>query len=253
MDGKFHQILNRMAIFALAIVAGIVIWRAQFMELAAANIWLNGLIIGVTIFGIGLSFANVLFLVPEYNWMRRFFSGRDRGDLPPRILRPVATMLMSSKSQKIPSDSINGFLEIIFGRFEDQRETVRYITNVLVFLGLVGTFWGLISTVGGFADLVSALSFDDEDVMIAMQAGLAAPLSGMRLAFASSLFGLTGSLIVGFLGLQMQLSQNAFFRELEESLSYRARMNNTDDLTAAAQDLSRVVGRLDKTIDRIRL
>ena len=98
----------------------------------------------------------------------------------------------------------------------------KKVTNTLIFLGLLGTFWGLVTTVGGFAELIGGLSFDDESVLMALQAGLAQPLGGMATAFTSSLLGLGGSLIVGFLGLQVQLAQNAIFRELEEYLAGHA-------------------------------
>ena len=111
---------------------------------------------------------------------------------------------------------------------EDSRESVRYITNTLVFLGLLGTFWGLIVTVGGFADLIGNLNFSDDAVLDAMQAGLARPLSGMATAFTSSLMGLAGSLTVGFLGLQLQMAQNTIFNELEDYLAARTRVRDTD-------------------------
>ena len=119
-------------------------------------------------------------------------------------------------------------LDMILLRMEDSRESVRYITNTLVFLGLLGTFWGLIVTVGGFADLIGNLNFSDDAVLDAMQAGLARPLSGMATAFTSSLMGLAGSLTVGFLGLQLQMAQNTIFNELEDYLAARTRVRDTD-------------------------
>ncbi|MDE6477844.1 MAG: flagellar motor protein MotA, partial [Alphaproteobacteria bacterium] len=123
-----------------------------------------------------------------------------------------------------------------------------------IFLGLLGTFWGLILTVGGFAELIGNLNFEDESVLTAMQAGLSQPLFGMTTAFTSSLLGLAGSLVVGFLGLQVQLAQNAIFRELEETLANRTRVVDADNaaqLNAATQNLGRAMRRLDKTISRL--
>ena len=120
-------------------------------------------------------------------------------------------------------------LDLIQLRFEDTRESIRYISNTLVFLGLLGTFWGLIMTVGGFADLIGGLNFADDAVLNAMQTGLSKPLAGMATAFTSSMMGLGGSLVVGFLGLQVQLAQNAIFRELEDYLAAHTHVANVPD------------------------
>ena len=129
---------------------------------------------------------------------------------------------------RVPVTTLGAMLDMILLRMEDSRESVRYITNTLVFLGLLGTFWGLVVTVGGFADLIGNLNFSDDAVLDAMQAGLARPLSGMATAFTSSLMGLAGSLTVGFLGLQLQLAQNTIFNELEDYLAARTRVRDTD-------------------------
>ncbi|GHS97000.1 hypothetical protein FACS189421_03050 [Bacteroidia bacterium] len=248
MNNQFHTNLNRMALFAALIAAGVILGFGEIMRIAMANIWLNGIIIGTTLFGIGLAFANIFQLVPEYRWMKRFFTGKAKArELPPRILRSVAILLNAAKvshSSKLSAQTVSSSFDMILGRFEDMRESVRYITNILIFLGLLGTFWGLIHTVGGFADLVGGLNFEDVDIMVSVQHGLAMPLSGMGMAFASSLFGLAGSLIVGFLGLQVQLAQNAMFRELEEKLSG---LTQDDQVTA----LTNVVAKLEKTIGRM--
>lgn len=267
MNNHFHKNLNRMAFFTAFVIGVLILWRNEILHMAIQNIWLNGAIFGATIFGIGLCFTNMFQLVPEYSWMRRFFDNKTKSsDLPPRILRPVAIMLNTSKFQKrnyISSQTLNNFLEIILGRFEDQRESLRYITNVLIFMGLLGTFWGLIHTVGGFADLIGGLDFTDENVMNNVQQGLAVPLSGMGVAFTSSLFGLAGSLIVGFLGLQVQLAQNSMFRELEENLSDRAKLFGYLEVgargeetalpyvNAAAKELTKAVDTLNKTISKL--
>ncbi|MCL2017810.1 MAG: MotA/TolQ/ExbB proton channel family protein [Alphaproteobacteria bacterium] len=272
MNNQFHRNLNRMAFFAALVVGGMILWHAEFMHIATTNIWLNGIIIGTTIFGIGLCFADIFRLIPEYRWMKRFFSNNPKAndlamaELPPNLLRPVAIMLNRTKTQRnnyISAQTLDNFLNIIVGRFEDSREAIRYITNTLIFLGLLGTFWGLIHTVGGFAEMVSMLDFDDEHIMYAVQNGLARPMNGMSVAFASSLLGLGGSLIVGFLGLQATLAQNAMFRELEENLSDRARLfgylgvGQRGEETAlpyvniAAKELTKAIERLEKAVTKI--
>ncbi len=219
MTNQFHRNLNRMTLFTAMLIAGVIYFFPDFMLIAISNIWLNGIIIGTTIFGIGLCFVEIFKLLPEYKWLHNYTTTRRHGiALPPRLLRPVAIML-TSRPKQISATTLNGFLDMIMVRFEDSRESVRYITNTLIFLGLLGTFWGLILTVGGFAELIGNLNFEDESVMYTMQQGLSRPLAGMATAFTSSLLGLAGSLVVGFLGLQVQLAQNAIFRELEDYLA----------------------------------
>ncbi len=225
MTNLFHRNLNRMALFTALLAAGIVLFFHPFMEIATSNIYLNGIIIGTTLFGIGLCFAEIFRLLPEYKWIRDYKSGRKNIALPPRLLRPMAIILRARPTQINPA-ALNGMLDMVMVRIEDSRESVRYITNTLVFLGLLGTFWGLIMTVGGFAELIGGLQFDDETVMLAMQAGLSKPLAGMATAFTSSLLGLAGSLTIGFLGLQVQLAQNAIVREIEDYAAARARIEN---------------------------
>jgi biopolymer transport protein ExbB/TolQ len=216
-----------MALFTVLVVMCAVIFRSELLGMAMNNIWINGIIIGTTIFGMGSCFADMFRLVPEYGWLKRYFAGRSNGGLPPFILRSLAIVLNRSRANgiRMQPSALNSFLEIIISRFEDQRETTRYITNTLIFIGLLGTFWGLIHTVGGFASLINDLDFADDAIMATMQSGLATPLKGIGTAFSSSLFGLAGSLIVGFLGMQVQMAQNTIFRELEENLSERTALS----------------------------
>ncbi|MDE6571302.1 MAG: hypothetical protein K2L95_03760 [Alphaproteobacteria bacterium] len=242
-----------MALFtALVAVVVMLFWR-DFMAIAVSNIYLNGIIIGTALFGIGACFVDIFRLLPEYKWLRRLARGERENALPPRLLRPVAIILQNHNAQ-LSTHTLQGFLDMILLRFDEQRESVRYVTNTLIFLGLLGTFWGLILTVGGFAELIGNLNFEDESVLTAMQAGLSQPLFGMTTAFTSSLLGLAGSLVVGFLGLQVQLAQNAIFRELEETLADRTRVVDADNaaqLNAATQNLGRAMRRLDKTISQL--
>lgn len=220
MTNQFHRTLNRMALFTALLAVGLLLFWRSFMQIAVANIYLNGIIIGTTLFGIGLCFAQMFQLLPEYRWARAFFQGRRNAALPPRLLRSVALILRRTDGHVSPL-TLQSVLDMILVRFDDACESVRYITNTLIFLGLLGTFWGLITTVGGFAELIGGLSFDEEALQ-ALQAGLVKPLAGMSTAFTSSLLGLGGSLAVGFLSLQVQLAQSAIFRELEDYLAGRA-------------------------------
>lgn len=223
MKRSFHRALNLMALFTALVVAGVIYFNAEFMQIATANVLLNGVIIGTTMFGVGLCFFQMFGLVPEYKWLRAYVAGQRKLSLPPVLLRPVAQML-ANRPKRISASSLNGMLDMILMRFDDVRESIRYVSNILIFLGLLGTFWGLILTVGGFADLISGLDFSSEMVMESMQAGLGAPLSGMATAFTSSLLGLGGSLLVGFLAMQVQVAQNSVYRELEDYLSKHTRV-----------------------------
>ncbi|MDR2413164.1 MAG: hypothetical protein LBD50_03050 [Rickettsiales bacterium] len=252
MTDQFHRNLNRMALFTALAAAGVILCHEEFLRIAVANIWLNGAIIGLAVFGICLCFVDTFKLIGEYRWIKRFFGGDKNAPLPPRILRPVAVMLRGGKSAaQINPATLHSFLDIIINRFEDQRESVRYITSTLIFLGLLGTFWGLIHTVGGFAELVSGLNFEDENIMSALQAGLSKPLAGMGIAFTSSLFGLAGSLIVGFLGLQVQLAQNSIFRNLEDNLSERTKIPELDNTTNAVPQINFVTKELTKAVHKL--
>ena len=251
----FHRNLNRMALFVALIIAALVVFFDPFMQIATANILLNGIIIGTTLFGIGLCFVKMFHLLPEYRWLNKYFNGKRGGDLPPRVLRPVAQMLHPRPS-RISASALQNILDMILLRFEDDRESVRYVTNILIFLGLLGTFWGLLMTVGGFAEIISGLNMNDEMVLESMQIGLARPLAGMATAFTSSILGLGGSLVVGFLGLQVQLVQNSMLHAVED---YFAAHTHTvtpgvslGQIGSAARALNKTVQRFDKTVSRFK-
>lgn len=251
MTNQFHRALNRMALFTALLIAGLILFYGPFLQVASANILLNGIIIGTTIFGIGLSFVEMFQLLPEYRWARAYFAGKKNAPLPPRLLRPVA-LILRARPVRISATTLNGMLDMILLRFEDSRESLRYITNTLIFLGLLGTFWGLIMTVGGFADLIGNLNFADESVLTAMQKGLSRPLSGMATAFTSSLMGLAGSLTIGFLGLQVQLAQNGIFRELEDYLSAHTSVATTDTVATVLPQINNATNELTKSVKELK-
>lgn len=240
---SFHKNLNRMAIFtAFILCLGIIFYRL-FFTIAIANIYLNGIIIGTTLFGIIVCFIKIFALLPEYRWLNAYTSGVKRLKMPPRLLHSVALMLQFRRN-KMTANGLRGVMDIAMIRMEDDRESIRYTVNTLVFLGLLGTFWGLILTIGGFAELIGNLNFNDKTVLETMQTGLSRPLGGMATAFTSSLLGLGGSLIVGFLGLQLQLAQNAMFHKLEEFLSARTNVFNTNALESALPQIESALDRI---------
>ena len=242
-----------MTLFVALLIAGLVLFFDPFMQIATANIILNGIIIGTTLFGIGLCFVKMFRLLPEYRWLYEYRNGKRNINLPPRVLRPVAQML-TPRPSRISASALQNILDMILLRFDDDRESVRYVTNVLVFLGLLGTFWGLLLTVGGFADIIGGLNMADEAVLESMQSGLARPLAGMATAFTSSILGLGGSLIVGFLSIQVQLVQNSILHDVEDYFAAHTHTATPDvtmaQIGSAARALNKTVQRFDKTVSR---
>jgi hypothetical protein len=220
--------LWRMALFLILAVLLAIILDGQTGQLRRsfmANPGLNGLILAVLFVGIVYAFRQVLMLYPEINWVNNFRIA-DPGiavDKPPVLLAPMATMLRDRTGQlSLATGSMRSLLDSVASRLEEARETTRYLVGLLIFLGLLGTFWGLLHTVSTVGDTIGALdTTGSEDVMLfdQLKEGLAGPLKGMGIAFSSSLFGLAGSLILGFLDLQAGHAQSRFYNELEDWLS----------------------------------
>lgn len=215
---KFHRNLNIMSLFTAVLLVCLILFWKTFLNIAVSNIILNGIIIGVAVFGVCLAFFQMFKLLPEYKWLHAYFMGRATYGYAPNLLRPAA-MALQNMHTHITTTNMNEILDLIAIKIEDERDSVRYITNTLIFLGLLGTFWGLILTLGGFAELMFSLDFNNASVMQNMQAGLVRPLAGMATAFTSSLLGLAGSLVVGFLGLQLQFAQNTIYQDLVDFMS----------------------------------
>jgi hypothetical protein len=190
-----------------------------------ANPGLNGLIIGVLVVGVVYSFRQVLRLYPEINWVNNFRIS-DPGltvEKSPVLLAPMATMLRDRTGQlSLATGAMRSLLDSVASRLEEQRETTRYLIGLLIFLGLLGTFWGLLETVSTVGATINSLDTNaGESVLLfdQLKEGLAGPLRGMGIAFSSSMFGLAGSLIIGFLDLQAGHAQGRFYNELEDWLS----------------------------------
>jgi hypothetical protein len=195
--------------------------QAAFMH----NPGLNGLILGVLAVGIILVFNHVLALRPEVRWFNSFRAAgsADKVNRNPRLLAPMRALIGNRKSTAaISTTALRSILDSIATRLDESRDVSRYLVGLLVFLGLLGTFWGLIGTIGSIGAVIQSLdagSNGTADVLSALKEGLSTPLSGMGQAFSSSLLGLSGSLILGFLDLQAGRAQNRFYMELENWLS----------------------------------
>lgn len=218
-----HIYLVRMVIFLLiAVFIGLILYR-PIVTAFMSNPGLNGLIIGVGLIGVALAFRQVIRLYPETNWVNSYRAGRTDERRTPALLGPMASLLGGRADDSyLSSTATRSILDTIGTRLDEAREISRYLTGLLVFLGLLGTFWGLLQTVSSVGATIQNLDVGAGDAGVVFQdlkAGLEAPLSGMGTAFSSSLFGLTGSLILGFLDLQAGQAQNRFYTDLEDWLS----------------------------------
>jgi hypothetical protein len=216
--------LVRMVVFLILCSLIAVVLYKQIWAAFLANPGLNAVIIGVLLVGILLSFRQVIRLYPEVAWVNSFRVA-DPGlavDRPPVLLAPMAAILGDRVGRMAMSSQLmRGILDSIATRLDEARDISRYMTGLLVFLGLLGTFWGLIETVTSVGRVIQGLSLggDASSMLDALKEGLAAPLSGMGISFSSSLFGLAGSLVLGFLDLQSSQAQNRFYIDLEDWLS----------------------------------
>src|SRR6201981_2787953 len=242
----------RMVVFLTVCALVVIVLYKQIWTAFLANAVLNGVIIGVLAIGIALAFRQVIRLFPEIDWVNGFRLA-DPGlaiERPPVLLAPMAVLLRDRIGRMaISSQMMRGILDSIAARLDEARDMSRYMTGLLVFLGLLGTFWGLIETVGSVGKVIDGLKVggDAGALFDTLKEGLAAPLGGMGISFSSSLFGLAGSLILGFLDLQSSQAQNRFYTDLEDWLATTVRQYGTDgapggDIAGALERLRPAVG-----------
>lgn len=240
---RSRRYLTRMVLF-LAVVALVAAGLFPMLKTAfLSNPALNGLILGVLVVGIGYIFHQVLTLAPEAAWIKNFRQenpGKTSTEAPrpPRLLAPLAAMLGERRGRvSLSALALRSLLDGIGSRLEESRDISRYLIGLLIFLGLLGTFWGLLETISSVGDVIGSLTIDGEiaTVFDTLKTGLKAPLSGMGTAFSSSLFGLAGSLVVGFLDLQLGQAQNRFYNELEDWLAGHTRVGPAPGLSEGDQ------------------
>ncbi|HXL68983.1 MAG TPA: flagellar motor protein MotA [Xanthobacteraceae bacterium] len=250
--------LVRMAVFlVLAALVCVLLYRPIWTAFLA-NPGLNGIILGTLLIGILLALRQVLRLFPEIEWVNGFRLA-DPGlavNEPPVLLAPMAALLGDRIGRMAMSQTtMRGILDSIGTRLDEARDVGRYLTGLLVFLGLLGTFWGLLETVGSIGKVISSLQVgaDAGAIFEDLKSGIAAPLGGMGIAFSSSLFGLSGSLVLGFLDLQAGQAQNRFYTDLEDWLSTTVRDlgvgtegGSGAPSTKMVEDFSSAVARLEK-------
>jgi len=248
--------LVRMLIFLILCSLIVVVIHPQIWTAFKANPPLNALIIGVLVIGIILSFRQVIRLFPEVAWVNSFRLA-DPGiaqERAPVLLAPMAAILGDQAGRmSISSLTMRTLLDSIGIRLDEAREISRYMTGLLIFLGLLGTFWGLIDTVSSVGGVINNLKVggDANAVFDSLREGLAAPLSGMGISFSSSLFGLAGSLVLGFLDLQMSQAQNRFHTDLEDWLATTVSDINTA-VDPAAVPIGSTIGEMGMAIERLR-
>ena len=228
-----RRYLVRMIIFLVAVLVVAGVLFGPLIDAFMANAALNGVILGVAVIGILFVFQQVFLLAPEATWIDSFRNNMSM-QRDPVLLAPVATLLnerqSSGRQSTLSAMSLRSLLDSISVRLEESRDISRYLIGLLIFLGLLGTFWGLLRTVGAVSQVIDGLSIESGDlgtVFSDMKSGLQSPLAGMGTAFASSLFGLAGSLVLGFLDLQLGKAQNRFYNELEEWLSSFTRLGGS--------------------------
>ncbi len=245
--------LVRMLVFLILCALLVVILYKQIWTAFLANPGLNSLIGLVMAIGTVMAFRQVIRLYPEVGWVNSFRIA-DPGlamDRRPRLLAPMAAILGDRVGRmSITQQTMRHLLDSIATRLDEARDTSRYMTGQLVFLGLLGTFWGLIETVGSVGHVIDGLKVGGEAGALfdTLKEGLAAPLGGMGISFSSSLFGLAGSLILGFLDLQSSQAQNRFYTELEDWLAGTVR-----EYTEQGGDMSGAGGtEMRSAIERLR-
>jgi hypothetical protein len=246
--------LFRMLVFV--VLGGLIAFllHKQIETAYMANPGLNTLIISVLVIGIVLAVRQVIRLYPEIAWVNNFRLA-DPGlavEKPPVLLAPMAAILGSRMGRMaISAQMMRGILDSIATRLDEARDISRYMTGLLVFLGLLGTFWGLIETVSSVGGVIQGLkaTSDAGSMFDSLREGLAAPLGGMGISFSSSLFGLAGSLVLGFLDLQSSQAQNRFYTELEDWLSTTVYDQAVEPLAGGAGEVRSAMERLREAVE----
>ena len=250
--------LVRMAFFLLAVGLVIATLFGNLISAFEQNTALNGLILAVLVLGVGYVIREVWKLRTEVDWIEAFRAAEPGSSVqrPPVLLAPMATMLSERQGGlTLSTMSTRSLLDSISARLDEGRDMSRYLIGLLIFLGLLGTFWGLLETVTSVGITIGNLDVGDGDFAVVfkgLQSGLEAPLSGMGTAFSSSLFGLAGSLVLGFLDLQASQAQNRFYMDLEEWLSSVTRLSSGSAISEGDQSVPAYVqALLEQTADSL--
>ncbi len=249
--------LVKILIFLVLVALVAAILSSQLLLFFWANPFINSLIVFTMLIGVVLSFRQIIRLFPEIRWVNSLQAGQ----IPPTqpvLLAPVAGLLRDRLGETvITPSSMRSILDAVGNRLDEAKDTSRYLTGLLVFLGLLGTFYGLLETVTSVASTIQALDAtggDTASLFTDLKQGLAAPLGGMGTAFSASLLGLSGSLILGFLDLQTSQAQNAFYTDLEDwmtsmtELDHPMTMMQASGLGVSGDEMQAMIERLGTTM-----
>jgi len=256
----FRQIFLMVAALAL-VTAGSVMAFPAVAPVFLANPYLNGFILLVFVIGVIACFAQVLTLISSVQWIEGFASERTGHEnvRAPQMLAPLAALLKTRGARmQLGASSTRSILDSVATRIDEVREITRYIVNLLIFLGLLGTFYGLATTVPALVETIRSLTPQEGESALAvfgrLQTGLESQLGGMGIAFASSLLGLAGSLVVGLLELFASHGQNRFYRELEEWLSSITRVSFSDgDGTSESSAMTSVLDHMAEQMEALQM
>ncbi|MBN9085279.1 MAG: flagellar motor protein MotA [Reyranella sp.] len=244
MSSPFPYLI-RMLVF-LAAVAGLAwVLHEDLLRIFEHTPTLDSVILAVLALGIFFVFRQVVILWPEIRWMRRYMTREP--DAPPpeaesvNLLAPMAAMLGERQDEiRLSPTATRAVLDGIATRLDERRELARYMIGLLIFLGLLGTFWGLLQTIGAVADAINSLQVNAGDAVqmfAKLKGSIEGPLKGMSTAFGASLFGLSGSLVLGFLELQASQAQGRFHSELEQWLARATSLGGSSLGPIAAQSV----------------
>ena len=238
-----RKYLIRMIMFIIVVIAIVIVLNKPLLDAFNANTAINGLISIILLIGVLFLCRQTNKLVPEKNWIEGIQSQKII-KTEPILLAPLAYMLgkeTSLKNFSISAAALRSVLDGVAGRLDENREIARYLIGLLIFLGLLGTFWGLIGTVSSVSNVISGLNFGNQETSLIfsnLQKGLETPLEGMSTAFSSSLFGLAGSLILGFLDLQLGQASGRFYQDLENWLSSSVKISNNQLSNSLSENIS---------------
>jgi hypothetical protein len=229
-----QRYINRTILFLVLVGIVVAVLRDIVGRAFFYNAWLNGLILGVLLLGVAYNAQRILRLKPEIRWIEAYRTAAPGISMvdPPRLLSAIATALGERERQRrsrgsLSAMSLRYLLDSVSFRLDESRDIALYLRNLLIFLGLLGTFWGLLEAIGAISGVIASMKATTGDLVQLFDqviGRLAGPLSGMGTAFSASLFGLAGSLVLGFLDLQASQAQNAFYNDLEEWLTGLTRL-----------------------------
>lgn len=254
---KPTKFLTRMTLFVAVVLVLGVLLKDNLVDAFMANAALNGVILLTLVVGTGFAYRRVFDLKPEIDWITAFKRHETASiSVTPRLMAPAAALLSAQEEggMRLSTLSMRSVLDGIVSRLEESREISRYFTGLLIFLGLLGTFWGLLGTIGAIGSTINGLTVDGGDMALMfdeLKSGLEAPLSGMGTAFSSSLFGLAGSLILGFLDLQASQAQTRFYNSVEDWLASVTHLSRSEMSEGMASPNAYMTALMEQTADGI--